>query len=281
MLRHIIFAGAMTCLPLAGIAGTVNAWATAAHTVDGVFEGERNQTSFDSSEATAANVDAQFASAFGLTSANTRVDYAEQSFDLFAQASNFGNGKKEAYWSRSYFSMYREFTVQGDGILQVALDLTGIFGALTDRDDNLSLAGVHTAFTVILPDTVITEAISNLGPGSQLFGADGVTFSESVERSFDVRDGDLIRLQFSGTASAGDFPGFTIPREPQQSFFAAEAELAGQLTIAGEGISLIDETTDISPVPLPAGMVPLSTAIGLMAGIRRRAAAGRNGEAHL
>jgi hypothetical protein len=198
------------------------------------------------------------------------VDYDTLSFQLDAEASRSGGGEKALHWSRSSFSIYEEVIVQGNGKLHIGLDLGGIFGAQTDRDDGRRLAGVHTTFSVIGADFIASETISNTGPGTVLDGAENDFFSESVSRSFDVSDGDLLKLHFSGTASAGDYPSLAIPREPLESFFFANSSVTGKFSIRGEGIDLTYGDSPLSAVPLPAGPPLLMVGIGGLYALRRK-----------
>jgi len=263
----LVLASALV-LPLCANAATYNLVAEAQHELYEIETGNRLDINRDTTtDGTFTQIHVQKDYDGNDARAGTIYDHEDMSFSLYAKASNAPGGDASKNFARSRLEATSQYVVSGDGTLKLDLGVTGMFDVLSDRGDGKALSHILAGFSVALADGTVYRRLSSFDPANDISNANGVHVMEDLSETIALKDGDRFTLSLFALADAGDFPNFTIPRDYQTSFFEAQSEISGALSLTTEGIGL----DEIAPVPLPAGLPLLMAGLGGLALMGRKA----------
>ncbi len=268
-INYLMIAG-LVIFPQVTTAATLESFVATITKQEGVVFSDQdfaNETTSDG--VTEQNLTSAVAVPDGEASAESFLSYDAMRFDLSAHARN-GGGPLAQYDGRAQATMKFDLVATGSGDVTFDLAISGLYGALTDRDDAFPLSGVYAGFRVFSPTETFFEFASSATLSGELNGLDNQPFTYDLTRSTSVEDGDNLSVILFGGVYAGDAPGIATPSQFLGSFFEANAQISGVFGITGDGLQLTPIDDTIPAVPLPAGMPLLLAGLSGIAVMRCR-----------
>lgn len=182
---------------------------------------------------------------------------------LSAEASLFRPSSSEFvnYRSAGFAKTTEQITVANGGTLVVALNFTGSFSSLTDLPETDGFASVSAYLDITGLGLPIERSFRRASSNDQK----SATFTDRIFAEFAVDAGDVFDVTAQVLAVNGSTGDIT-------AFIETSSSILGTWSIMGrDGAVIVEEPTDMTPVPLPASLPLLFGGVLGMGLLRRRA----------